>query len=71
MSTPPEVDRENFQRMMAAMQQGSRVRISAWILWGEEHGDQVGKSRGTLREIHPIHRIEVREKKDRKTFGLQ
>lgn len=38
---------------------GTRVRISGWITWDEEHGSEVGKSRGTLWEIHPIHRIEV------------
>jgi hypothetical protein len=36
-----------------------RVRISGWPMWDQEHPDQVGKSRGTLWEIHPIHKIEV------------
>ncbi len=39
--------------------QGAQVRISGWVTWDEEHGDEVGKSRGTLWEIHPIHLIEV------------
>ena len=38
---------------------GTRVRISGWVTWDEEHGSEVGKSRGSLWEIHPIHRIEV------------
>lgn len=38
---------------------GTLVRIGGWMLWDEEHGSNVGKSRGTLWEIHPIHKIEV------------
>ena len=41
------------------VKQGSKVRISGWLMWDEEHGDQVGKTRGTHWEIHPIHKIEV------------
>ncbi len=39
--------------------QGTRVRVSGWVTWDEEHGDEVGKSRGTLWELHPVHLIEV------------
>jgi hypothetical protein len=35
-----------------------RVRISGWLMWDQEHPEQLGKTRGTLWEIHPIHRIE-------------
>jgi hypothetical protein len=35
------------------------VRISGWLLFDQEHPDQVGKSRGTLWEIHPIMKIEI------------
>jgi hypothetical protein len=38
---------------------GSRVRVSGWRTWDQEHPDQIGKTRGTLWEIHPIHKIEV------------
>jgi hypothetical protein len=45
--------------------------LIGWILWDEEHGDQVGKSRGTLGEIHPIHRIEVYEAGEWKDLDQQ
>jgi hypothetical protein len=35
------------------------VRISGWILLDPEHPDQVGKTRATIWEIHPILKIEV------------
>lgn len=37
----------------------ARVRISGWLMWDQEHPEEVGKSRGTQWEIHPIHVIEV------------
>lgn len=36
-----------------------RVRISGWLMWDNEHPAMLGKTRATLWEIHPIHRIEV------------
>jgi len=36
-----------------------RVRISGWLMLDPEHPDQVGKTRGTIWEIHPIMNIEV------------
>jgi len=40
-------------------QDRAKVRISGWLMWDQEHTEEVGKSRGTLWEIHPIHVIEV------------
>jgi hypothetical protein len=40
---------------------GARIRVTGWMMWDEEHGPEVGKSRGTLWEIHPVHSIEVFE----------
>jgi Lamin Tail Domain len=37
-----------------------RVRISGWLLMDPEHPDQIGKTRGTIWEIHPVMQIEVR-----------
>jgi hypothetical protein len=37
-----------------------RVRITGWLMLDPEHPDQVGKTRGTIWEIHPITGIEVR-----------
>jgi hypothetical protein len=38
---------------------GERVRISGWLMLDTEHPDQVGKTRGTIWEIHPIMKIET------------
>lgn len=40
--------------------QKSLVRISGWAMWDSEHGSLIGKTRATLLEIHPIHKIEVK-----------
>lgn len=37
----------------------SHVRITGWLMWDEEHPDEVGKSRSSLWEIHPVTKIEV------------
>ena len=39
--------------------QNAKVRVSGWILWDEEHGDEVGKSRGSLWEVHPFTKFEI------------
>ena len=39
--------------------ENAKVRVSGWILWDQEHGDEVGKSRGSLWEVHPITKFEV------------
>ena len=35
------------------------VRVSGWLLFDPDHPDQLGKTRGTLWEIHPVMRIEL------------
>ena len=35
------------------------VRISGWLFFDPEHPDQIGLTRGTLWEIHPVMQIEV------------
>jgi len=42
------------------VKQKSKVRISGWLMWDEEHDNQVGKTRGTHWEIHPVQKIEIR-----------
>jgi hypothetical protein len=37
------------------------VRISGWLMMDPEHPDQIGNTRGTIWEIHPIMQIEVQE----------
>jgi hypothetical protein len=41
--------------------QRKQVRISGWLLLDQEHPEQLGKTRGTLWEIHPIMQIEVQQ----------
>jgi hypothetical protein len=36
-----------------------RVRISGWLLMDPEHPDQLGKTRGSIWEIHPVMQIET------------
>ncbi|HTR21417.1 MAG TPA: hypothetical protein VMH88_11245 [Gemmatimonadales bacterium] len=45
--------------LLAAHTQGRRVRISGWLMFDPDHPDQVGNTRGTTWEIHPITRIEL------------
>ncbi len=35
------------------------VRVSGWLMLDPEHPEQLGKTRGTLWEIHPLMKIEV------------
>jgi hypothetical protein len=46
-------------QFVALAKKGTRVRVSGWLMWDHEHGSEVGNSRGTNWEIHPIHQIEV------------
>ena len=39
----------------------SRVRVSGWLMLDPEHPDQLGKTRGTIWEIHPILQLEVQQ----------
>jgi hypothetical protein len=41
------------------IQEKIKVRVSGWLLLDQEHPDQVGKTRGTLWEVHPITKIET------------
>jgi len=49
----------NLQKIRTIIRERVSVRISGWLLFDQEHPDQVGKSRATLWEIHPIMKIEV------------
>ena len=46
------------------------VRVSGWLLFDQEHPEQLGKTRGTLWEIHPAMRIEVKQNGKWKGLGL-
>jgi hypothetical protein len=40
---------------------GQQVRISGWTMLDQDHPEQIGQSRATLWEIHPILHIEVNQ----------
>jgi hypothetical protein len=37
----------------------AKVRVTGWLMWDQEHPSEVGKSKGTCWEIHPITQFEV------------
>lgn len=37
------------------------VRITGWLLFDQEHPEQLGNTRGTLWELHPITKFEILE----------
>jgi hypothetical protein len=45
-----------------AWSNGTQVRVSGWRAWDQEHPEQIGKTRATLWEIHPIHEIDVKNR---------
>jgi hypothetical protein len=52
----PEWTSALIQRLATAR---AYVRITGWRLWDPEHPSEVDRTRGSLWEIHPVHRIEV------------
>jgi hypothetical protein len=48
-----------ISELTRAVREKSPVRISGWLMLDPEHPEQLGKTRGTLWEIHPIMKIEV------------
>jgi len=49
----------SLRQVSALARDGLRVRISGWLFMDPEHPDQIGKTRGTIWEIHPIMEMEV------------
>jgi len=52
----PRWDLDDIRKLV---KDGRHVRVSGWLMLDPEHPDQVGKTRGTIWEIHPIMKIEV------------
>jgi hypothetical protein len=50
----------SLSRIQQLVRSRERVRISGWLMMDPEHPDQIGKTRGTVWEIHPIMQIETR-----------
>jgi hypothetical protein len=46
--------------MRRLVRDSTRVRLSGWLLLDTEHPEEVGRTRGTIWEIHPVMRIEAR-----------
>jgi hypothetical protein len=63
IETTPRVRAKHDKWTLALMRQIAReqrrVRISGWLFFDPEHPEQLGKTRATLWEIHPIMKIEV------------
>lgn len=49
----------NLKTLERLARQHARVRVTGWLLFDQEHPEQLGKTRATLWEIHPITKIEV------------
>lgn len=49
----------NLSRIQGIASRKERVRISGWLMLDPEHPDQIGKTRGTIWEIHPVMQIET------------
>ncbi|GAC1545993.1 MAG: hypothetical protein NVS3B10_10040 [Polyangiales bacterium] len=41
------------------VEDGARVRVTGWLTFDPEHASQLGKTRATLWEVHPITTIEI------------
>jgi hypothetical protein len=63
IETTPRVQSVHYEWTLRRIQQlardKERVRISGWLLMDPEHPDQIGKTRGTIWEIHPVMQIET------------
>lgn len=51
-------DRFDLRRIRQWAREGRRVRVSGWLLLDPDHPDEVGKTRGTIWEIHPVMKLE-------------
>jgi len=49
----------NFEDLAQIARDSTRVRVSGWLLLDQEHPEQLGRSRATLWELHPVMRMEV------------
>jgi hypothetical protein len=63
VETTPEVRATHPEWSLALIHKLVRdstpVRVSGWLMLDPDHPEQLGKTRGTLWEIHPVLRIEV------------
>jgi hypothetical protein len=45
--------------LQALCERHSKVRVSGWVLWDEEHPEEMDRSRGSQWEIHPVSKFEI------------
>ena len=49
----------NQKAIQRLISQGAKFRVTGWLLFDQEHPEQINKFRATLWEIHPITKVEV------------
>jgi hypothetical protein len=50
-----------LEKLSAIVAAGGKVQISGWLLQDPDHAEDVGKTRGTLWEVHPAMQIAVQK----------
>jgi len=50
-----------LEKLSAIVAAGGKVQISGWLLQDPDHADEVGKTRGTLWEVHPAMQFAVQK----------
>jgi hypothetical protein len=46
-------------RLRAVQRAGLRVRVGGWLFFDPEHPEQIGRTRGTIWEVHPVVTLDV------------
>lgn len=64
-ATKPSWTIENFVKLS---NKRTKVKVTGWLMWDEEHPEEVGKSRGSQWEIHPMTKLEIFEKGEWKEY---
>lgn len=49
----------NLKALLKLSKRGAKVRITGWAMFDPEHPSEIGKTRGTIWEVHPVTKIEV------------
>ena len=49
----------DLTRLRDVSRRRERVRVAGWLLLDQEHPEQIGRTRGTIWEIHPVSSFEV------------
>ncbi|HYM21277.1 MAG TPA: hypothetical protein VEW28_09805 [Candidatus Kapabacteria bacterium] len=47
-----------LRRLESEVSSHPKMRVTGWMLWDEEHPDEVGRSRGSQWEVHPVTKFE-------------